>query len=185
MPPIRNKHVLIECPFEDCDGSVFQSFSRRCLVDHPYDIRYRGTAVLGMRLYREQELYAQWAALEAAEPTDDQNVDGNNIRRTKRPGKAVKAKENKEETVTQRETQRTGTQARALATTGRTVGEVKASPRNREKTVLPIPADSEVRIVLPKKEGYLADINQLAVLPPAPPLTLFNLTANALRFVVI
>lgn len=66
MPPIRIRHVLIECPYEgDCEGSVFQSYSRHCLVDHPYDIRYRGTAVLNMRAHRWQE---QWALEDAARP---------------------------------------------------------------------------------------------------------------------
>ncbi|KAI0695457.1 hypothetical protein BC835DRAFT_1519901 [Cytidiella melzeri] len=61
MPAIRTYRVLLECSFADGPGSVFQTYTRHCLVDHPYDIRYRGTAVLSMRAFRERELYAKQA----------------------------------------------------------------------------------------------------------------------------
>ncbi|KAI0695443.1 hypothetical protein BC835DRAFT_1519894 [Cytidiella melzeri] len=51
MPAIRTNRALLECPFVDGPGSVLQTYTRHCLVDHPYDIRYRGTAVLLMRAF--------------------------------------------------------------------------------------------------------------------------------------
>lgn len=69
MPPIRTFRTLIECSYEDCDGSVFQTFSRHCIAYHPYDIRDRGSTILRMRAYREAELFAQQAEPKALPPS--------------------------------------------------------------------------------------------------------------------
>ena len=69
MPPIRTSRALIECSYEDCGGSVFQTFSRHCIAYHPYDIRDRGSTILHMRAYREAELFAQQAEPKALPPS--------------------------------------------------------------------------------------------------------------------
>ncbi|KAI0341950.1 hypothetical protein BDW22DRAFT_220096 [Trametopsis cervina] len=61
MPPIRTKRMLLESTFSNGPGTLLITYSRQFLVNHPYDIRYRGTAVLEMRVYREMERYAKEA----------------------------------------------------------------------------------------------------------------------------